>query len=733
MEEDDSGLMQELLTKIDILSIENNELESELKNLDKIIKGKKEESLKNKFSKIDYKKDKNFSNINIEFDIDALVTKTDNDNLKKTTINFVPFDNFGFVSILGDFTSWEKKPMKKLGGNIFEFQINLLKGFKYFFMYEADGMKVCDFNSQIIENPYKNNELCNYIEIKTEAQSVVDFASEYQTNKANLESNINCDYYYKFNCKEEEILSKIIDFSINYSKRENTIQIKKEDASSQIKKLYNDKIKSISNSANKKFEEITDFFKDRIAKIDNTLYLIKNVDYNTMNFKGIKLYDKNLIKVNLENHEKSRFFESISFKTMFEKGKFFDLEQTEKFLEDYKNSKEILKIYYQSMIMGENNGYGDYEDDNLGYSQPSSNAEKEFVPYKILPEGVDINEYNLIFDKDKIIDIKTRDTGTMVLFEAIEINNKTNRKLSGFVSTSLMKIYTTLYSKDIINVLHVHLNDTSEEISVDSAFLEKNENPEEYKNFVADISGKKLNYKFIFKDYKLNKVYYNVSDNFIDELKFEEIRISINNIVRIREDKTYKDYYAKIVNLPLGLLARKDKEKKDVLEKLKSSDLIKEGFCKERHLDELQGFVDIQIMFTPSKEAIPKEVGKFKISIPICNLILLTFKEQTELEKEIVKNQFKEENNLLNKLDEDYLLIKNLEKYTNFQYLSTELNDSTQAKEILEKISAIETEKFKNLSEDDAHSKIEYINSTKDLLTDNLQKHLRVLSFSFKK
>ena len=103
-----------------------------------------------------------------------------------------------------------------------------------------------------------------------------------------------------------------------------------------------------------------------------------------------------------------------------------------------------------------------------------------------------------------------------VMFEAILINEQKKKKFLGFVSTSTMKVYSALYNQNIVNVLHIHIDDTNESIAVDSFFLDKDENENDYKNFSKDIKGKKLDYKFLFKNYRLTKIFYSMSSDYID-------------------------------------------------------------------------------------------------------------------------------------------------------------------------------------------------------------------------
>lgn len=91
----------------------------------------------------------------------------------------------------------------------------------------------------------------------------------------------------------------------------------------------------------------------------------------------------------------------------------------------------------------------------------------------------------------------------LICYQAKLIKEESSDKFKGLVSNSVLKVYTSMYNKDIVNIIHIHLNDTSEEISVDSLFLEKSEMVTDHKNFALDAQGKKLNYKFLFRDFQV--------------------------------------------------------------------------------------------------------------------------------------------------------------------------------------------------------------------------------------
>lgn len=166
------------------------------------------------------------------------------------------------------------------------------------------------------------------------------------------------------------------------------------------------------------------------------------------------------------------------------------MEDSQSIYEDFNlDNENILKIYYELVSV-----FGNGEGSN----------EKEILPYKIIPDHIDFNSYNLAITENHINEVRTKENNLLIHFEAQLIKEVNDNKFSGLVSTSSVKIYTTLYNKDIVNILHMHLNDTSEEIAIDSIVLEKGDIPENHKNFFFDALGKKLNYKLIFRDYKVN-------------------------------------------------------------------------------------------------------------------------------------------------------------------------------------------------------------------------------------
>jgi hypothetical protein len=77
------------------------------------------------------------------------------------------------------------------------------------------------------------------------------------------------------------------------------------------------------------------------------------------------------------------------------------------------------------------------------------------------------DHYNISFHNynKRVTNVVNKGYGN-VQFLAIEMDES-----SGFVHGSAMKIWTNVPNKDMLNIVHVHLNDTSESVSIDLRYL----------------------------------------------------------------------------------------------------------------------------------------------------------------------------------------------------------------------------------------------------------------------
>jgi len=456
-------------------------------------------------------------------------------------------------------------------------------------------------------------------------------------------------------------------------------------------------------------DEFNKKFKGRIIRYKNSNYVIKYFDRSEKNIKALMLYDSNGIKVNEQYHDKLKLYNSIELNDLFEN--FFILSKDESLIimdEFLKDNKNFIKIYFQMQ------------------SDKRYPIEKDLIPYKIEPSYININEYNLTIQTNTIKHVENKENNVFVVFDSVLIGDGKN---TGFVSSSSIKVYTTLYSKDIINILHIHLNDTSLDITIDSEFLEKEDKIEKHKVFTVDALGKRLTYKLLFKDYRLIKIYYAVSDTFIDEPPFEEIRIAPNNYVKIIKGE-YKNYYGQVKDFPLGMLARKDKELGE-LKRMSSSGFQKEGYCPDRHLEELPGFVSVEVLF---KNGSPptKLKDSVNISIPVCFLIPLSPEEQVKFEKSIIIQKEMEIEETNQEIEEIYNKCTNYENYIKNDALLEE-KTMDEIKSILAEVEKISIEELEKNSSEDFREKLDFISNIKNQIQPVLIQKIRYFTLIGKK
>ena len=457
-------------------------------------------------------------------------------------------------------------------------------------------------------------------------------------------------------------------------------------------------------------DEFDTKFKGRIINHKNINYMIKYFDRKEKNIKALMLYDSNGIKVNEKVHDKHKLYNTIEIKDLFENTYIISKEESATIMKEYlSDSKHFIKIYYQMQV-----------DKNFRF-------EKDLIPYKIEPSYIDINQYNLSIQSNSIREVENKENRCFVMFDQVLIGD--GKSTTGFVSSSSIKVYTTLYSKDILNILHIHLNDTSQEITIDSEFLEKDEPVINHKVFTVDAMGKRLTYKLIFKDYKLTNIFYSVSNDYIDEPPFEEIRITPNNYVKILKGE-YKNYYGQVKDFPIGMLARKDKDLGD-LKRMSSSGFQKEGYCPDRHLEELPGFVSVQILFTSGSP--PQQIKEpINISIPVCFLLPLSPEEQVKFEKSVIIQQEMEIEEANQNIEDIFKKCEVYESYIKNDSLLEE-KSMDEIKGILNEVEKIDIEELGKNASDEFKDKLEFIKGIKEQINPILIQKIRYFTLMGKK
>ena len=592
-------------------------------------------------------------------------------------------------------------------------------------------IKILEEENKILENEY--NDLDNQLKIKKTEQ----FTKQWLSDKEKEENQKKIDEYLKKLNDYKTLIDENFTFPVNQDPYNVTLPATlKNPKFNEIEilnffKLINDEKKRLTNDrkraleiANSKInpkkeidpkinlliDEFEKQFKGRIINRKNINYIIKNFDRRTKNIQAMMLYDSNGIKVDEKIHDKLKLYRAIDIKDLFENTYILSEEESQIIINDYKNdNKHFLKIYYQMQV------------------DKRFPAERELIPYKIEPNYIDINQYNLNIQTNSIKQVENKENRCFVFFDSILIGD--GKSTTGLVSSSSIKVYTTLYSKDILNILHIHLNDTSQEITIDSEFLEKNENILNHKVFTADAMGKRLTYKFLFKDYRLIKIYYAVSNTYIDEPPFEEIRITPNNYVKILKGE-YKNYYGQVKDFPIGMLARKDKDLGE-LRKMSSSGFQKEGYCPDRHLEELPGFVSVEILFAGGSPPLQMK-QPINISIPVCFLIPLTPEEQIKFEKSVIIQQEMEIEEANQEIEEIYKKCQEYQTYIKNDSLLEE-KSLDDIKAILADVEKINSEELEKNASEEFKEKLELIKEIKNQINPMLIQKIRYFTLMGKK
>ena len=93
--------------------------------------------------------------------------KLNQNNIKQNCVEYIieyrSQEQHNSIYIMGDFTKWELFPMKKAKDS-FTYKVILLKGFKYYYVFQAGDQILLDYNAPFEENP-KTLQVQNYINL----------------------------------------------------------------------------------------------------------------------------------------------------------------------------------------------------------------------------------------------------------------------------------------------------------------------------------------------------------------------------------------------------------------------------------------------------------------------------------------------------------------------------------------------------------------------------------------
>ena len=195
--EDQDTILNELLEKINNLEKRNDNLRNDIKNKrDELINWdknhikpeKEKEKEEEKVNENENENDKNKINLDEKNKNKKMAIPTDEEdkkigerflyeikniklniyeiekNMQEITIEYISQEQHSSLYIMGDFTKWELMPMKK-NKDIFSYKVVLLKGFKYFYAFQAGDQIFIDYNNLYEENP-TNSKFYRFVQKK---------------------------------------------------------------------------------------------------------------------------------------------------------------------------------------------------------------------------------------------------------------------------------------------------------------------------------------------------------------------------------------------------------------------------------------------------------------------------------------------------------------------------------------------------------------------------------------
>lgn len=100
----------------------------------------------------------------------------------------------------------------------------------------------------------------------------------------------------------------------------------------------------------------------------------------------------------------------------------------------------------------------------------------------------------------------------------------------GYVAGTTVEIWTQMIDFETINIIHFHVNDTSDEVTLSVSYMHEGEEMKDFMKFGKDLQGRALKYKIIVKDCKIFSLLYKESsdDSEVREIPFEEHTVEMN-------------------------------------------------------------------------------------------------------------------------------------------------------------------------------------------------------------
>ena len=572
-------------------------------------------------------------------------------NIQEVTIEYLTQEQHNSLYIMGDFTKWELMPMKK-NKDIFSYKVILLKGFKYYYSFQAGDQILIDYNNLFEENP-KNLQVQNYIDLSKKNEKPQNFDSETDINILKI-------------AQKNYLLSKL---SINEPEIQFLEKFKRHIMAS--KEIGEEKILEHSKLTNSiyghydilfkyiqpyesetKISNLRLFFKDRIFahyqenpeikdKPFKYYYKIVNLNNNYC-FQSIKLYDNNNIKINYTYYNDIRYyypiyFDSISLEPINTNSKLYHLlskEESENILKIYNNDKDsILKAYFKTLIGLRN--YAEIQNNNNAVANNIIGGIRNYIrsygsilvlPNRVEPKTINMNDYEFQYSFNKIVKVKNKKEGSYVEFLAIDEQAEKAKKPFRY------KIYYCVKNNKL-KIIHCHVLDKDlRNIKILIKEIDKNIEPKTLKKNEDYIKNNQI--LLIIKETFPVKLYYKGK-----KVKMEGIKIDENKLYLLSSsnpDSIFNKMYVTVNNIENKL----------------NCDLAEQ--CNEfsYSLDNVTNGVDVTVTYDNGRNYV---VEKVMLAVSPCLLQRLTTFEENQLKKnQNPKNELKDEK--LSEMDKYFLI-----------------------------------------------------------------------------
>jgi hypothetical protein len=657
--------------KKDIKNFEN-EIKQENENEKKEEEKKQKEDDKNKKKKLTIPSEEEDKKMAFKFLYDIKNIKLNSfeieKNVKEVIIEYISTEQYNSLYIMGDFTKWALKSMKK-NKDIFSYKIVLLKGFKYYYSFQAGDQIVIDYNNIYEENP-KTLQIQNYIDLSKNKEEAPQFDCE---NDMNILYNAQKNYFLsKISIDEEQIkfLEKFKRHMYSSKKINEEKNIEYNKLTDSIYTYYDQQLKYIEPyETQTKILNLKLFFKNKIfihyqqdpnvkEKQYKYFFRIINITENYC-FQCLKLYDSNNIKINMNYYDSIRYyysiyFDSISTEPINKNSNLYHLlstEESNKIMNEYNNDKNnILKAYFKSLKNINNNNQNNNTNQNtIGMRSYLRNYGSILVtPYKVEPIEINLNDYEYQYSINKITKVKNKKEGSYIEFLAIDEEAEKAKRPFRY------KIYYNIKNNQM-NIIHCHVLDKDlRNIKLNIKNIDKNTDPHTLKKSEEYIKNNEL--LLLIVESVPKKLYYKGKKVKMDAIKIEENKLYL--LVSSNPDSIFNKMYVTTKNI----------ENKCNYELLEQCNEFSYSF------DNVPNGVDVQVTYDNEKNLVVEEM---MMAVSPCLLTKLTTYEENSLRQKNVK-QFDINNLNLNEMDKYFLISQ---KMTEFRKYKKEIIDKMDQKE----------------------------------------------------